>query len=375
MELPIIEVGIKTSGPPIVRHLDNGVSIKNMLIGDGFHWQRKIEARLPGEIFPYNPSNISEVDRTITLINRLPLETYLECVVGSEMNPSAPLEFLKAHAVISRSWALGKIKDIHHRENSGKENSDHTLIGWDDTACHHGFHVCSDDHCQRYQGLQPISEKSLQAIRDTHNEILTTPEGHLLDARFSKCCGGQTEMFSTCWQPEKESCLESFKDPWCDLSLLTPASRRALLSSVLKDYDLFTEGYGYTWEAEISKKDVEKNLWDKFGRRVGEVQSLEPLHRGLSGRIDLLRVTGSEGYLNIGKELWIRRLLSHSHLYSSAFEIEDIGESFKFRGKGWGHGVGLCQIGAANMAFQGAGYREILSFYYPGSKINKYGNI
>lgn len=347
-----------------------------MLIGDRFHWQTTIEARLPGNLISFERTSISDSDTliedsNISLINVLPLETYLESVVGSEMNPEAPIEFLKAHAVISRSWALGKILDLHLRDNEGKVNIKEALIGWDDTSAHNSFNVCSDDHCQRYQGLQEISMVALNAIRDTTNEVLMSPTGELVDTRFSKCCGGITEIFSTCWQPQQVSCLESFRDPWCDLSYLSPKARRLLLSIILKDYDQDTQGYGYSWTSEISKDKVEFNLKKHFNRNVGKILNLEVLHRGPSGRIDLLRIKGSEGYLDIGKELWIRRILSSSHLYSSAFDIEDYEAYFKFTGKGWGHGVGLCQIGAANMAANGFSYSDILSFYYPGSHIQK----
>ena len=374
-----IRVGIKTAGQPVLKPLKDYTLLENMLIGDGFHWQRKIRAKLPGEVIPFieeSQKNTEEPlspidDAHITLINSIPLETYLQCVVGSEMNPEAPVEFLKAHAVISRSWALGKIIDVHHRENKGKINADTVMVGWDDTAGHQGFHVCSDDHCQRYQGLQTIPDITLSAIKETAGEVLLSSEGNLLDSRFSKCCGGQTETFPTCWQPVEVDCLESFTDPWCNLSSLNPVVRRTLLSSILKSYDHAMQGYGYRWQTEISKRQIEKNLKEKFGRNIGEIQRLQPLQRGGSGRISLLRIYGSEGFLDLGKELWIRRLLSSSHLYSSAFEVEDKGSFVVLSGKGWGHGVGLCQIGAANMAFNGKNYREILSFYYPGSEIAK----
>ncbi|MDE5875897.1 MAG: SpoIID/LytB domain-containing protein [Muribaculaceae bacterium] len=372
-----IKVGIKTDGIPILKRHKDYTLVSNMLIGDGFHWQRVISAHLPGEVSLYNSSDHyrkadsdpTETDQHIMLINRLPLESYLECVVGSEMNPSAPIEFLKAHAVISRSWALGKVLGAHSCDCEGYKNTSDCLIGWDDTAGHHGFDVCSDDHCQRYQGVQPIAPIALQAIRDTVGEVLTTPDGSLVDARFSKCCGGRTEVFSTCWQSRSVNCLESFDDPWCDLSGLSADRRHQLLSSILKDYDLITEGYGYRWQTEIPKTTVKENLFQRFGRDIGEILSLEPLHRGPSGRIDLLRIHGTNDTLDLGKELWIRRLLSPSHLYSSAFDIEDLGVSFRLTGRGWGHGVGLCQIGAANMALHGYDYRNILSFYYPGAAI------
>lgn len=374
-----IKVGIKTDGIPELECKEGYTLLKNMLIGDRFHWQTSIHARLPGEIVTYGnlSKNLKEPvwEDHISLVNILPLETYLECVVGSEMNPKAPFEFLKAHAVISRSWALGKILGLHSEGGKGKINSPTKIIEWDDTATHKNFHVCSDDHCQRYQGLQEIPEASLNAIKETNGEVLLSKEGELIDSRFSKCCGGTTELFSTCWQPVDAACLQSFPDPWCDLSALSHATRGILLSSILKDYDQSAGGYGFRWEVEISKNEIRENLWKHFGRELGEIIKIESIHRGPSGRIDLLRIHGTKGLLDLGKELRIRRLLSSSHLYSSAFEIEDLGDIIRLKGKGWGHGVGLCQIGAANMAASGYSYKDILSFYYPGSILDNAASI
>lgn len=368
-----VDVGIRTSGAPVLEKSGEHTFLKNMLIGDGFHWQQVIPALLPGEVIPYKAAKtgneLALSDSNISLINRVPLETYLECVVGSEMNPEAPIEFLKAHAVISRSWVLGKILNSHPNDSEGMVNNGNELIGWDDTASHKGFHVCSDDHCQRYQGLQPLENASLEAVRQTLGEVLMTPEGEVVDARFSKCCGGRTELFETCWQSRKMDCIESFDDPWCDLSGLSEEKRNKLLKTILKDYDMATQSYGFRWTSEISKDEIRENLLSKFKRDIGEILSLKVLHRGPSGRIDLLKIEDIKGSLSIGKELWIRRLLSDSHLYSSAFEIENRGDRFILHGRGWGHGAGLCQIGAANMAASGHDYRSILSFYYPGSKI------
>ncbi|MCH5240575.1 MAG: SpoIID/LytB domain-containing protein [Muribaculaceae bacterium] len=363
-----IRVGIKTAGDPILKKEGEFTLLENMLIGDGFHWERIIRAGLSGKVEILKTDNRED---NVSLINTLPVETYLECVVGSEMNPEAPIEFLKAHAVISRSWVVGKILNLHPCDSEGKINAEGRLIGWDDTGSHQGFDVCSDDHCQRYQGLQKVHPTALQAIRTTADEVLISERGNIIDARFSKCCGGVTELFSTCWQPLEPDCISSIRDPWCDLSVLPLQSRRLLLSGVLKDYDLSTPGYGYRWETEIAKTEIEKNLKEKFGRSIGKLLKVIPLHRGPSKRIDLIRLEGTESCLEIGKELWIRRLFSANHLYSSAFDIEDLGDKLRLSGAGWGHGVGLCQIGAANMAANGASYEEILKFYYPGAILTK----
>ena len=380
MESISIKVGIKTSGSPILQ-IDGGVTVlKNMLIGDRFHWQTTIEAKLPGNVKVLSPVSFSKGEGgrsnygadNVSIVNTLPLETYLQCVVGSEMNPEAPIEFLKAHAIISRSWALGKIIGCHQPHDGGKIDSSGKLIGWEDTQSHIGFHVCSDDHCQRYQGIQDISAKATEAIISTEDKVLVSSDGKLVDARFSKCCGGYTERFETCWQDISPDCIESKADPWCNLEKKDMIERRQILESVLKDYDIETQGYGYKWESEISKSEIRKNLRERFGRDLGEIREIAPVHRGPSGRIDLIKIKGEKGELEFGKELWIRRLLSPSHLYSSAFRIFDRGSKLHFEGRGWGHGVGLCQIGAANWALNGGTCEEILNFYYPGSHIQTY---
>ncbi|MDE6235648.1 MAG: SpoIID/LytB domain-containing protein [Muribaculaceae bacterium] len=384
----LVTIGIATDGRPVISRDGAGrglTRVRNVAIGLGFHWQRTIECDFPGEI-RRNP----DPDSPYTLLNTLPLETYLECVVGSEMNPSAPPEFLRAHAIISRSWAAGKIQH-RHPGTSGEANTiaadcasdcdckdmvatdgHRVIIGWEDTSDHEGFHLCGDDHCQRYQGVQPLSAEARDAIRATAGLVLTGPSGQIVDARFSKCCGGRTELFSTCWQAGTGAeCLESFEDPWCDLSSFSAESRERLLSSILKDYDRGTEG-GYRWETVICGDELRERLRQRHGVDIGEITDLEPLHRGPSGRIFLLRLHGSRGILDIGKELYIRRLLSADCLYSSAFEVEkEEGprSGFRLRGQGWGHGVGLCQTGAARMAAAGHGFMEILRFYYPGTEI------
>lgn len=364
-----IGVGIKTDGYPLLTKDGDSVILHNMLIGDGFHWQRKLEARLPGKIRLLNEESHSE--ENITLINILPIETYLQCVVGSEMNPESPVEFLKAHAVISRSWAIGKVLNIHESDKTGEIKTADKIIGWEDTSSHHGFDVCSDDHCQRYQGLQPLNTVAREALRGTEGEVLVSQDGKIVDARFSKCCGGRTEIFSTCWGNKNYPYLKSFADPWCDLSTLSSDVRNRLLIITLKDYDRFQTGYGYNWQQVVTKSQIEKNLKEKFGIKIGRILGIQELHRGPSGRIDLLRVKGDNGVIDIGKELWIRKLLSDSHLYSSAFDIEDTGDEIILNGHGWGHGVGLCQIGAARMAWEGKNYKEILEFYYPGTALSR----
>lgn len=334
--------------------------VVNLLIGNGFHWEEELSAVFQGKMGIDSESGF--------LINSIPLENYLCSVVGSEMNPDSPLEFLRAHAIVSRSWAAGKIFKSHPADDSGKICTDGVIIDWQDTADHTGFDVCSDDHCQRYQGLQPISDIGLEAIRSTDSLVIAGPSGNIVDARFSKCCGGRTELFSSCWQDEERECLESFADPWCDYSSLSPSEQHSLMNLVLKEYDQPT-GTGFSWRTEIHKDHVRRNLLSKFGKDVGEILSLRPVKRGASGRIVRLRVDGSAGSVVIGKELAVRRLLSNTHLYSSAFSIERDGDLFILHGHGWGHGVGMCQTGAARMAAEGHTAEQILKFYYPGSRI------
>ncbi|MDE6578511.1 MAG: SpoIID/LytB domain-containing protein, partial [Muribaculaceae bacterium] len=343
------------------------ILLENLLIGKGFQWEKSISVTLPGIV--REPD-----DNDFPLINILPIEEYLKCVVGSEMNPRSPIEFLKAHAIISRSWALGKILHSHPEGGSKTDCTGDSLIGWDDTADHLRFDVCSDDHCQRYQGLQEVSEKALASLSLTEGMVITDKKGKLIDARFSKCCGGKTEIFSTCWQEQKMPCLESVEDPWCDLTQLSKKEQLNILSLIYKEYDLSTQG-GYEWETNIKKEEIRKNLSQKFRRDIGEIISLRIIERGASGRIKYIELTGTEGRITVGKELWIRRILSPTHLYSSWFNIQDKGDYLNLKGKGWGHGVGLCQLGAARMALEGKTAEEILQFYYPGSKIVEAGGV
>ncbi len=375
----IVEVGIATYGTPLLHaptmyegHICR--CLENQRIGLGFHWERDIVSILPGDVSILD-TPVSNCGGRYTLINRLPLELYLECVVGSEMNPAAPVEFLRAHAIISRSWVMGKLRRFRTDGEvvcgDNKHTTDTTecaIIGWEDVDNHAYFDVCADDHCQRYQGMQSISSVARDAIRSTAGIVLCSPDGELVDARFSKCCGGHTELFSSCWQDIEKPCLEAFVDPWCNLSDYDTKHRRRIFDIILKDYDKGIDG-GFRWSCDVSKVDVRRNLVEKFGCDIGQVVSMECVERGSSGRLKYLRIIGEDDTVLLGKELYIRRLFSDSHLFSSAFEYEDLGDSFKLYGKGWGHGVGLCQIGAANMSLSGMSCEDILSFYYPDSRL------
>lgn len=367
----MIEVGIATDGKPRMYKEGCITVVENVLIGTGFHWEQRLICRFPGEIRSA-PENLYP----FTLINRLPLETYLECVVGSEMNPDAPAEFLRAHAIVSRSWAAGKILGIHSGEKDksvGKIFSDNKIIDWEDTEDHEGFHLCNDDHCQRYQGIQPLTDEGRRAIRDTAGMVIVSAGGDLIDARFSKCCGGHTELFSSCWQNTNPAGLESFYDPWCDLSGMTPGERDALLRTVLKGYDRSTGG-GYRWQRTLYGDEMRRLINERYGIDVGKIEDLHPCVTGESGRITLLKITGDKRSIVLGKELAIRRTLARDCLFSSAFEVVSASDTngvrqFNIEGKGWGHGVGMCQVGAARMAAEGKTAEEILRFYYPGCRL------
>lgn len=363
---PSVRVGLYTDGEPRISQSGELHLLHNLQIGHGFHWQKSMEAVLPGTIEILD----RPTEEGVTLVNTLPAEEYLRCVAISEMSATAPVEFLKAHAVIARSWLMGKLRGHEVRKISGRVSTPEILIDWDDTSSHSGFDVCSDDHCQRYQGLQPLTPQAEEALESTRGIVLVDGDGNIVDARYSKCCGGTTELFSTCWQDDDPAYLKSFKDPHCDLSQMGAKERDELFATVLRDYDRNPEPFG-KWEAKITKKRIADNMRRKFGRDIGDVTAVSVTCRGLSGRASVLSVSATKGTIRLGKELMIRRLLSDTHLYSSLFTLSDCGDSISIEGRGWGHGVGLCQIGAARMARDGAGFREILSFYYPSTILNQ----
>lgn len=367
---PIITVGIHTEGRPSFEPLEiEGrpmVLLHNMLIGVGFHWQRSVEALLSPNLTLHQ----TPLEPTIWLTEHLPLEQYLQSVVASEMNPASPSEFVKAHTVISRSWALGKMKHQHMNSTEGKIFSNSKITDWADTSSHTRFDVCSDDHCQRYQGHGEVNSDVMRHVADTAGVFLADRCGNPADARFSKCCGGITELFSTCWQDQDPDYLVSKPDPYCNLSEMPSDERFDFLSRILKDYDVATTDF-YRWKKKIDKQEVRHHLKEKFDVDLGNIREADIIAAGPSGRIKTLRILGDKGFIEISKELAVRRIFADSHLLSSAFTIEDNGDSFILHGKGWGHGVGLCQIGAARMAYEGMDYESILNFYYPGTHLSR----
>ena len=375
--------------------------LQDVTIGINFHWERKEVQRFKGEL-----KIIVEDDR-LTAINIIPIEDYLTSVISSEMSATASLELLKAHAVISRSWLLnklkvanGKLKVIMHPDNTANfelSTLPSQLIKWYDHEAHKNFDICADDHCQRYQGITRASTpQAIEAVFATRGEVLMY-EGEICDARFSKCCGGAFEEFQNCWENVKHPYLigqrdsktetrlpdltkEAEADKWIRTS---PAAfcnthNKQVLSQVLNNYDQETTDF-YRWRVCYSQQELSELSHKRSGIEFGKIIDLIPVERGTSGRLVRLKIVGTLRTLIIGKELEIRRTLSSSHLYSSAFVVDkeykedekEIPSRFILTGSGWGHGVGLCQIGAAVMGEQGYKYKEILSHYYPGSAIEQ----
>lgn len=358
-------------------------------IGVDFHWERQVTQKFAGRL-----KFITDGGK-VTAVNEIGVEDYLLSVISSEMKSSAGLEFLKAHSVISRSWVMAQIRnrkksvarslpgEVPHnvaelvtmldcKAGEGKEESyDTEYIKWFDHDDHKVFDVCADDHCQRYQGLtMAVGETVRKAIDQTWGLVLKSG-GEICDARFSKCCGGRMELFSTCWEDKDYPYLQALPDtpdekpggdPFCD------STDEKILSQVLNDYDLETKDF-YRWTVEYSRNEVSDLIRTRSGIDFGTIQELIPIERGPSGRIKRLRVVGSKREMIIGKELIIRKWLSSSHLKSSAFTVIWNGDKLTLKGSGWGHGVGLCQIGAAVMASKGYGFQTILGHYYPGSEL------
>lgn len=358
-------------------------------IGVDFHWERQVTQKFAGRL-----KFITDGGK-VTAVNEIGVEDYLLSVISSEMKSSAGLEFLKAHSVISRSWVMAQIRnrkksvarslpgEVPHnvaelvtmldcKAGEGKEESyDTEYIKWFDHDDHKVFDVCADDHCQRYQGLtMAVGETVRKAIDQTWGLVLKSG-GEICDARFSKCCGGRMELFSTCWEDKDYPYLQALPDtpdekpggdPFCD------STDEKILSQVLNDYDLETKDF-YRWTVEYSRNEVSDLIRTRSEIDFGTIQELIPIERGPSGRIKRLRVVGSKREMIIGKELIIRKWLSSSHLKSSAFTVIWNGDKLTLKGSGWGHGVGLCQIGAAVMASKGYGFQTILGHYYPGSEL------
>ena len=340
---------------------DASFELQDVTIGVNFHWERQQTQTFEGTL-----RIVVEADK-IVAINELPVERYLASVISSEMSATASPEFLKAHAVISRSWLLAQMEKRRQHENGSDSffsfiKKDDELIRWYDREDHTIFDVCADDHCQRYQGISHARNQHVEeAVSLTRGQILTY-DGDICDARFHKCCGGVTEEFQYCWEDTPKPYLVSVQDPWCN------TTDKHILSQVLNDYDQETPDF-YRWTVDYTQEQLSELVSRKLNIDFGTITDLVPLEKGKSGRICRLKIIGTKKTFTIGKELEIRRALSETHLLSSAFDIEKTPTGFRLHGRGWGHGVGLCQIGAAVMGEQGKTYEEILLYYYRGAEI------
>ena len=381
---------------------DCSFSLMDVTIGIDFHWERNETQTFKGSLEVMKAKN-----GELTAVNVLDIEDYLQSVISSEMSATSHMELLKAHAVISRSWALCKIQRSLQGSAFACHESEGKRICWYGSEPHEGFDVCADDHCQRYQGLRAKDHKNaIKAVQETKGEVLcqlgvrSEELGVICDARFYKCCGGVTEEFETCWEDTHFDYLVKVEDNDANLSLrlskgpieetistkqslnLTTeegarewimsspeafcnTNDRKILSQVLNDYDQETIDF-YRWKVVYSQDELTA-LVARYSPQLCKIIDLIPLKRGVSGRIYELKIVGENSSIIIGKELEIRKWLSHSHLYSSAFVVEKENNTFTLYGAGWGHGVGLCQIGAAVMAEKGYTYKEILAHYYPNT--------
>ncbi|MCI6672526.1 MAG: SpoIID/LytB domain-containing protein [Prevotella sp.] len=372
---------------------DASFKIDEVTIGIAFHWERKQVQTFQGGL------ELIVAEGKIWAINHVAVERYLTSVISSEMRATSSLELLKAHAVISRSWLLAQMAHLHRQtamrtQQTTLIDTEEERIKWYDRDDHTFFDVCADDHCQRYQGITNIANSYVeQAILATRGQVLMW-DGEICDARYSKCCGGIMEEFKYCWDaaenpylaalPDTPSLPDSLPDLRIDAnaeqwisdspSAFCNTKNEAVLRQVLNDYDQETHDF-YRWTQDYTQDDLSELLRNKAEIDFGQILDLLPMERGKSGRICKLKIIGSKRSFVIGKELEIRRILSKSHLYSSAFFVEKseikagVPQRFRLRGAGWGHGVGLCQIGAAMMGEQGYAYDQILQHYYKGVEI------
>lgn len=377
--------------------------LKNVIIGIGFHWERKENQQFLGGLkficTEGDSDSDSDSSKTITAINIISLEDYLKSVISSEMSSTSSEELLKAHAIISRSWLLSQV--LYNKSNRNKQSDYNSsivisteIIRWYDRDDHENFDVCADDHCQRYQGItRQNSELVDRVVNETIGKVVSY-RGSICDTRYSKCCGGIMETFENVWEPLihpylqgkpdnysghpfPNLCEEEEADKWIKSSpdAFCNTQEARVLKQVLNDYDQETVDF-YRWNIRYTQKELSELINNRIGIDFGNIIDLVPIERGVSGRIILLKIIGTEKVMIIGKELEIRRTLSKSHLYSSAFTVETFDEDdegipqrFILTGAGWGHGVGLCQIGAAVMADKGYKYDEILKHYFPGTDI------
>ncbi len=367
------------------------VELKDVTIGIGFHWERKENQQFKGSL------KLMSAESGITAVNIIPAEAYLASVISSEMSATSSEELLKTHAIISRSWLLKPLLNPTSKTVSEHIHSSEAIVRWYERDAHEQFHICADDHCQRYQGITRMAGNSAveEAVQATRGMVLKYDD-EICDARYYKCCGGATEQFSTCWDDvdfqylspvyDKGNSIEEIPDitdeersrRWIESSpdSFCNTKNQDVLKQVLNDYDRETVDF-FRWKLVYDKKALSSLIKEKSGIDFGEIIDLVPLERGPSGRIFKLKIIGTINQMDVGKELEIRKWLSKSHLYSSAFVVnkttnsEGEATAFELVGAGWGHGVGLCQIGAAMMCEQGYQYNEILKHYFKNGEVEK----
>jgi len=368
--------------------------LSEVVIGIQFHWEQKENQKFQGAL------KLLVTGEEIQVINIIPVENYISSVISSEMSGDSSLNLLKAHAIISRSWALNQMYKpfsgtIDDAQSPDPGESESEYIHWYGRMDHEYFDVCADDHCQRYQGITRSQNPNvIRAVNETNGQVLSY-EDEICDARYSKCCGGVSELFENCWEPVSHPYLRKVIDKpetepgeTTDLTLEMNAvpfingnseafcntRDRSVINQVLNEYDRTTEDF-FRWEVKYTQDEISELIHEKSGIDFGKILDLVPVQRGESGRLLKLQIVGTKKSLCIGKELVIRRWLSKTHLYSSAITIEKLGlekdvpGGFHIHGAGWGHGVGLCQIGAAVMGEKGYPVKEILNHYYPGASI------
>ena len=361
---------------------DGYFELEDVVIGINFHWERKENQRFKGGL-----TFMIEHGKVVA-INEIPTEAYIFSVISSEMSATASLELLKAHAVISRSWLLKPI--IHNEHNANavlEQRTDDELIKWYERDSHELYNVCADDHCQRYQGITRARTENVRLAIEATRGLVLMNNGEICDARFSKSCGGVSEVFESCWADEHYPYLERVVDAQqsevADLRVEENAEAwirgeydsfcnthdKEILSQVLNNYDRETTDF-YRWKVGYTTEQLSELVARRSGIDFGTIIALEPVERGVSGRLTCLRIVGTKRTMIVGKELEIRRWLSESHLYSSAFVVDKTENGFVLTGAGWGHGVGLCQIGAAVMGAKGYKYDEILYHYFVDSQLN-----
>jgi len=365
-------------------------TINDVTVGKNFHWEKKEHQTFEGIL------RLSLVnDGSIIVINEIGIESYIKSVISSEMSAESPLEFLKAQAIVSRSWLVAMLE--RKKKNTQPYQTNYTeeqIIRWYDCNDHIAYDVCADDHCQRYQGVTKVISQSVkEAVNNTRGTYLVQGN-EICDARFSKSCGGRTELFETCWEDSHHAYLQSISDSEVEFAPITSEAEAEkwilsspeafcniadtkVLEQILPSLDQKTTDF-FRWKVKYSREELEEIIRQKSGFDPGKLMEITPLQRGPSGRIHKLRITGTKRSVVIGKELEIRRWLSETHLYSSAFIVRNEGnknnppDNFVFYGAGWGHGVGLCQIGSAVMALKGYSAEKILRHYFNNCELKKF---